>query len=185
MLCQSVACVWEVMVHLHPWLSFAALLAGAVSPLLGDVGVKQCYYINTFALLTSGSYFLRCNPQSRRDLIYSNWPRVYVVSNTLFHPHLSIPPFPDTQVPRLILGLEISLCDMSWGWFSPRPPAQLSIHVTSKGEMFGFIKKCEYKKKRRRRSEREWDTQTLKGGVGVRPLTYICPICSCSARARW
>lgn len=45
----------------------------------GDVGMKQCYYINTIALLTPGSYFLRCNPWSFRDLIYSNWSGVDVL----------------------------------------------------------------------------------------------------------
>lgn len=45
----------------------------------GDVGMKLCYYINTIALLTPGSYFLRCNPWSFRAQIYSNWPGVDVL----------------------------------------------------------------------------------------------------------
>lgn len=43
---------------------------------------------------------------------------------------------------------------MSWGRFSPRPPAQLSVLAMSGGTMFGFIKTCECKKKKKRR---EWE----------------------------
>lgn len=35
--------------------------------------VKQCYHINTPALLTPGSGFLRSGPESQRGLIYSKW----------------------------------------------------------------------------------------------------------------
>lgn len=148
--------------------------------------MKQCYYINTIALWLqeatswgvtlshSGTWF---------TVTSQGWT---CFSNTLFHPSallpsslsFSFPPFTDTQVSHLILGLEISLFDMSWGWFSPRPPAQLSVHVTSRGEMFSFIKKCEYKKKWRE-GGKEWDTHAQKKKVQwQRPLTYICPICT-------
>lgn len=42
---------------------------------------------------------------------------------------------------------------MSWGRFSPQPPAQLSVLAVSRGAMFGFIKTCECKKKR----EGKWE----------------------------
>lgn len=56
----------------------APLAETALFSCSGDFGMKQCYYINTIALLTPGSYFLRCNPWSFRDLIYSNWSGVDV-----------------------------------------------------------------------------------------------------------
>lgn len=39
----------------------------------GWATVKQCYHINTPALLTPGSGFLRSGPESQRGLIYSKW----------------------------------------------------------------------------------------------------------------
>lgn len=72
-----------------------------------DVGMRRCYYINTTALLTPGSYFLRRNPRWFRGLFYSNRSGVRHASLTphstplCSFPPLSLSPslsFTDTQV---------------------------------------------------------------------------------------
>lgn len=69
--------------------------------------LKQCYHINTFALLTPGSCFLRSVPESLRGLIYSKWDGWTRISHTspssTAFPRLH-PCHTYTPVPSLILG---------------------------------------------------------------------------------
>lgn len=68
--------------------------------------VKRCYHINTPALLTPGSGFLRSGPESQRGLIYSKWDGWTCLSHIPPLLFLSSPPsLPCIHtVPSLILG---------------------------------------------------------------------------------
>lgn len=148
--------------------------------------MKQCYYINTTALLTPGSYFLRCNPWSSRDLIYSNWSGVDVLLQHFISP---------LRAPSLLSLLLLPILYRHQGFSSNFRAISLltcpgvDFHLDhrhscpymwcSEARCSALLKSVNMKKRR------EWKrvryTHTYKNEVQwQRLLTYICSICTCT-----
>lgn len=147
-------------------LSLAAL---AEPPSAEDVGMRWCYCINTTALLTPGSYFLRRNPRWFRGLFYSNRSGVRHASLTphstplCSFPLLSLPPslsFTDTQVfSSNFRTISLLTCPgvhfhLDHRHSCPSPPCP-------EAPCSALLKRVNVKKKKKKRREREKsDTHT-------------------------
>lgn len=73
-ICDGKGWANTIAVKFHPSVWWNSVIRGPARAQRSaeDVGMRRCYCINTTALLTPGSYFLRRNPRWFRGLFYSN-----------------------------------------------------------------------------------------------------------------